>query len=76
MEDKEIKITEQLFNQIFEAESKKLVGIIMRRWETITNEEDRKKNVKDLVYEGLRNIRDFIILCSKANPSIHLEKKL
>ena len=67
-----ISINENTFNNIFKTESAKLVGKIMRRWETLTNEEDRKKDVKDLIYEGLRDIRDLIIACSKVNEPIHL----
>lgn len=72
MEEK-IAITENLLKNIFNSESSKLVGKVMRRWETLTNENDRKSDVKDLIYEGLRDIRDLIIACSKVNEPINLK---
>ena len=67
-----INIDENLLKNIINAESSKLVGKVMRRWETLTNDEDRKKDIKDLIYEGLRDVRDLIIHCSNAKESIHL----
>jgi len=69
----EIKIEESLLIHIINSESSKLVGKTMKRWEVITNENDRKKEVKELIYEGLRDIRDLIITCSKSKYAISLD---
>lgn len=61
-----IKITEELLNQIIDRESKKYVGIILRRYEIIADRETLKKETKELIYEAYRNIRDILLTCKEA----------
>ena len=71
----EIKIitSESLLNYIFQQESQKLVGKCMKRFELSDDKEEIKKQVKEILYEGLRDIKDIIILNGK--ESIKLQKK-
>ena len=59
-----IKIDENTLKRIFDVESKRLVGITMKRFEIHSNPEDQKKAIKEALYENLRSICDLIIACS------------
>jgi hypothetical protein len=72
MESK-ISLSEFLLNQIFQQESSKLVGKCLKRFELSDNKDEIKKQVKEILYEGLRDIKDFIIAYGK--ESIHLINK-
>lgn len=86
--DNELKITEKNLNAIFDQESKKTVGKACKRFEIpietkkekgekiIFNESELiqiKKQVKELLYEALRDLRDIIRIVGK--ESIHLINK-
>jgi hypothetical protein len=73
MENK-ISIDENLLKNIINAEAAKTVGIIMKRYEIIEDKEILKKEIKEILYEAYRNLRDLLIACSKAKESIHLTK--
>jgi len=64
-----IILTEKLLNTIFDNEAKKLVGKVCKRFEISNNQEEIKKQVKELIYESLRDINDIIKLNKEA---IHL----
>jgi hypothetical protein len=68
--DAKIIVTERLLRQIFDQESKKVVGICMKRFEIHSNPEDQKKAIKEVLYESLRNILDIIILNGKEGISL------
>jgi len=72
-EDMNIIIDEQLLNIIFQQESSKLVGKCLKRFELSDNKEEIKKQIRELLYEGLRDIKDIIIINGK--ESIRLTKK-
>lgn len=63
--DTKIKIEEKLLRYIFDIESKKLVGVCMKRFEIHNNPEDQKKAIKEALYENLRNILDLLIINGK-----------
>jgi hypothetical protein len=65
-----IIVDESLLRQIFDQESKKVVGICMKRFEIHNNSEDQKKAIKEVLYESLRNILDIIILNGKESISL------
>lgn len=71
--DVKIIVNESLLRQIFDQESKKIVGICMKRFEIHNNPEDQKKAIKEALYENLRNILDMLIINGK--ESINLTKK-
>jgi len=68
--DTKIIINESLLRQIFDQESKKIVGICMKRFEIHNNPEDQKKAIKEVLYESLRNILDIIVLNGKEGISL------
>ena len=68
----ELKITEEQLNQIISKESTKLVGTIMKRYEIIPDKDTLKAEIKELIYESLRNIRDIILQCAKSNCEVYL----
>ena len=73
MENK-ISIDENLLNTIINREASKTVGIIMKRYEIINDKETLKKEIKEILYEAYRNLRDLIIACSMAKESIILKR--
>lgn len=74
MENK-ISIDENLLKTIISAEAAKTVGIIMKRYEIIEDKETLKKEIKEILYEAYRNLRDLLITCSKAKEAIQLTKQ-
>jgi len=71
--DNKLKISEETLNYIIEQEAKKWVGIIMKRYEIIEDKEVLKREIKELLYEMFRNLRDMIRINGK--ESIHLINK-
>lgn len=69
----DIKISEKLLNYIFSSESKKIVGICMRRFEIHSSPEDQKAAIKEVIYEGLRNIEKMITISGK--DAIYLQNQ-
>lgn len=61
-----IKIDEKYLDKIINNVSRTLVGRIMKRFE-ISGNEDRilKKNVKELIYEHFRDLKNFLIAYSE-----------
>ena len=72
--DAKIIVTERLLRQIFDQESKKVVGICMKRFEIHNNPEDQKKAIKEVLYESLRNILDTIIYNGKEAINLTIQK--
>lgn len=62
--DNKIEINLKTLNNIFNKEAQKLVGKCMKRFELSDNKDDIKKQVKEILYEGLRDIQDIIEACS------------
>jgi hypothetical protein len=69
--DNKLKISEETLNYIIDQESKKTVGIVMKRYEFIQDKEVLKKEIKEILYEAFRNLRDMIRVNGK--EAIHLE---
>jgi hypothetical protein len=60
-----VVIDEKLLNQIFQLEAVKLVGKCLKRFELTDDKDLIKKEVKELLYEGLRDIRDMLAIYGK-----------
>jgi hypothetical protein len=88
--DNKLKISEEVLNQIIEQESKKLVGTCLKRIEIpleikskegkelILNEKDLenlKAQLKNLIYESLRTIRDMVRINGKESISLTINNK-
>ena len=64
-----------LLKSIVDSESKKLCGIIMKRYEIIEDKEILKREIKELIYEGYRNVRDILLTHGKTDKAIELDFK-
>lgn len=73
MENK-ISLSESLLNQIFQQESSKLVGKCLKRFELSDNKDEIKKQVKEILYEGLRDIKDYITTYGKEAINLTIQK--
>lgn len=60
---------------IFEKESSKIVGKVMRRFEIFSNLDSIKQDVKELLYESLRDLKDLIILAGMGKEPTYWEFK-
>jgi len=65
-----IIISEEQLKNIFEQESKRIVGTCLHRFESHTDPNEQKKAIKDVLYENLRVLRDFIIINGKESISL------
>jgi len=72
--EKYIHIEENLLRHIFTTESQKIVGKCLKRFELTDDKELIKKEIKELIYESIRDIRDTIFNCSKSKNAISLTK--
>lgn len=68
-----LKLSEEQLNDIILSESKKTVGMIMKRYEIIDDKNVLKLETKELIYEAYRNIRSIFLHCAKSNTDIYLE---
>ena len=68
--DARLKITEETLNNIIDTEARKTVGIALKRFEIINDKEILKKELKEILYESFRNVRDTIKAVGK--EAIHL----
>jgi hypothetical protein len=71
-----IIIEESLLRNLVDMESRKICGIIMKRYEIIEDKEILKKETKELIYEAYRNLRDMIILYGKESIRLSPSKEL
>ena len=72
--DIKIILTETQINQIFEQESKRIVGTCLKRFETHSNPIEQKKAIKDVLYEMLRVLRDMLIINGKESIRLEIKK--
>jgi len=68
--DNKLKITEETLNLIIDQEARKTVGIILKRYEFIEDKEVLKKEIKEILYEAFRNLRDMIRINGKEGISL------
>jgi len=57
-------------------ESSKLVGKCMKRFEIITDREILRKNIKELIYESFRDVKDILNAYGKGIETIQFQFKL
>ena len=63
--DTRLKISEESLNNIIDQEARKMVGIILKRFELIDDKEILKKELKETIYESMRNVRDMVRVVGK-----------
>jgi len=68
--DNKLKLSEETLNYIIDQESKKIVGKCMKRFELSENKEEIKSQVKELLYEFMRDLRDLIRINGKEGISL------
>jgi hypothetical protein len=61
-----------LLKSILDAEGKKIVGKVCKRFEILIDKEEIKKETKELLYEHNRDIYDLIMNICKSENAIHL----
>ena len=57
---KEIIISEEFLNEAITQSSKRLVGVILRRFEVLEDKDAIKSAVKELIYEQYRQFREIL----------------
>ncbi len=59
--NEELKISRRYLDELIDFESKKTVGKIMKRYETIPDKETLKGQLKELIYESFRDFKDLFL---------------
>jgi hypothetical protein len=72
--DIKLKIDETVLNYIMYQESKKIVGKVCKRFELSDNKEEIKKQVKEILYEFMRDLRDNIRINGKEAIDLKIQK--
>jgi len=72
--DIKLKIDETVLNYIMDQESKKIVGKVCKRFELSDNKEEIKKQVKEILYEFMRDLRDNIRINGKEAIDLKIQK--
>ena len=72
--EKYLNIEEDLLKHIFHTEAQKIVGKCLKRFELTDDKELIKKEIKELLYEAMRDVRDTLVNCSKSKNAINLTK--
>ena len=70
-----LSFTESQLKTIFDKESSKIVGKVMRRFEILENLVAIKHDTKELIYEGRRDLRDIISLSGRGMEPSYWEFK-
>jgi hypothetical protein len=68
--DNKLKLTEEALNFIIDQESRKTVGIVLKRFEMIEDKVILKKEIKETLYEAFRNLRDMIRVNGKESINL------
>jgi len=72
--DNRLKISEETLNLICEQEAKKIVGKVCKRFELSNDKEAIKSQVKELLYEFVRDLRDTIRINGKEAINLTIKK--
>lgn len=67
----ELKINLKSLVELLDYQSRSLCGRILKRFEIIDNKEILKADIKELLYEEMRNLRDLLIALGRGfEPTI------
>jgi CRISPR/Cas system-associated endonuclease Cas1 len=72
--DNKLKLSEEVLNTVIDQEARKTVGIIMKRYEFIQDKEVLKKEIKEIIYESFRNVRDMLRINGKEAIRLEIKK--
>lgn len=67
-----IILDDNLLIYLLDQAAKKIVGKVCKRFEIHDNKDEIKKEVKELLYEHARDIRDSILNAAQTPNAIHL----
>lgn len=59
--NEELKISRRYLDELIDFESKKTVGKVMKRLETISDKETLKTQLKEVLYEQFRDFKDLFL---------------
>jgi len=65
MENKKLAISEEYFQELLDFIGRSTVGKIMKRFEIIENKDILKIEIKELIYEEIRNLKNLILAHDK-----------
>ena len=65
MEHKELRIGEEYLTEILDFVGRSLVGKVLKRHEIIENRDILKAEIKELIYEEIRNLKNLILAHDK-----------
>lgn len=68
-------IERKLFEEILKKRIPSLMGKVLKRMESISNEYEKKEAIKDTIGEDLRDLKDSIINISLSRESLKIEFK-
>jgi hypothetical protein len=57
----ELKLSTEYLQELFDYEGKSLVGKILKRFEIIDEKEVLKREIKEIIYEEIRQIRNLLL---------------
>jgi hypothetical protein len=72
MENKNLNITLDHLEQILKDHSIATVGEAMKRFETISDRDILKQQIKELLYEKSRNLKSLLVAYGLGKEAIHL----
>ena len=65
MEIKKLEISEEYLEELLNFIGRSMVGKIMKRFEIIENKDILKTEIKELIYEEIRNLKNLILAHDK-----------
>jgi predicted house-cleaning noncanonical NTP pyrophosphatase (MazG superfamily) len=72
--DNRLKITEESLNQIIDQEARKTVGHILNQYDLIEDKNLLKKEIKEILYQSYRNLRDMVRVVGKESINLTITK--
>ena len=63
--EEELKLSRRYLDELIDFESKKTVGKLLKRCETLSDRDVLKGQLKELVYEQFRDLKDLILAYQK-----------
>lgn len=65
MENKELRISEEYLTELLDYIGRATVGKVCKRFEVIENRDILKVEIKELIYEEMRNLKNLILAYDK-----------
>jgi predicted house-cleaning noncanonical NTP pyrophosphatase (MazG superfamily) len=72
--DTRLKLTEETLNSIIDNEARKTVGHILKQYELIEDKKLLKVEIKEILYQSFRNVRDMVRAVGKEAINLTIQK--